>query len=169
MWIFDHNIEWAARPPFERQSPWVVDPNVPSPFVLFEVIARWRSHETQQRRCIELSQLSLGNLLDVGKAGAATGGEQLLGVRTSKGSNGHDLRFICYPVNGQSHLFTFCFGIYPTRNFIHLDAGRVRSWQRFDHTKASAGLGKSEELKLPRRMRVPLVHLGSAPNCSDPC
>ena len=67
------------------------------------------------------------------------------------------------------HPFAFCFGIYPTRNFIHLDAGRVRSWQRFDHTKASAGLGKSEELKLPRRMRVPLVHLGSAPNCSDPC
>jgi hypothetical protein len=41
------------------------------------------------------------------------------------------------------HPFAFCVGIYPTRNFIHLDAGRVRSWQRFDHTKASAGLGKS--------------------------
>ena len=89
MWIFDHNIEWAARPPFERQSPLVVDPNVPRTPVLFEIIARWRSHEPQRRRCIELGQLSLGNLLDVGKAGAATGGKQFLGVWTRKGLNGH--------------------------------------------------------------------------------
>jgi hypothetical protein len=78
MWIFDHNIEWAARPPFERQSPLVVDPNVPRTPVLFEINARWRSHEPQRRRCIELGQRSLGNLLDVGKAGAATGGKQFL-------------------------------------------------------------------------------------------
>ena len=39
MWIFDHNIEWAAVSPFERQSPLVVDPNVPRTPVLFEIIA----------------------------------------------------------------------------------------------------------------------------------
>jgi len=101
MWIFDHNIKWAARPPFERQSPLVVDPNVPRTPVLFEFTARWRSHEPQRRRCIELRQLSLGNLLDVGKAGAPTSGEQFLGVWTRKGLNGHKAHSICYPVNGQ--------------------------------------------------------------------
>jgi hypothetical protein len=101
MWIFDHDIEWAARPPFERQSPLVVDPNVPRTPILFEIIAGWRSHEPQRRRCIELGQLSLGHLLDVGKAGASTGGEQLLGVWTRKGLNGHVRKYICYPVNGQ--------------------------------------------------------------------
>ena len=47
VWVFNHNVKWTARSPFESQSPLPVDPNVPCAVVLLEVVALRCPHEVQ--------------------------------------------------------------------------------------------------------------------------
>ena len=83
--VFDQHIVRAARPPLESQPPLFVDPNVPGPVVLFQVVPRGRLHEIHCRRRVELSKFALCHALDIDKPPTFASREKHLCIAARKG------------------------------------------------------------------------------------
>ncbi len=89
MRVFNQHVKWAALAPLECQPPLSIDLHMPGAVVLFEIISGWGLHEVQRRGRVELRQLALRNLFDVGKTGLFTSLKQRLRVNARETLNGN--------------------------------------------------------------------------------
>ena len=90
VWVFNQNVIRTAFTPFKRQPPLLVNPDVPRAVVLFQLIARRHTHESNGGGIVQLGELTHRHILDVCEACALARGEQHLGISVSERLNCHN-------------------------------------------------------------------------------